>query len=122
MSVREFNKMASALAGGQVTVRGYLVPLYPDLALYADKTLPSIKQSPIVIVMDLSVRSRGGGGEASVLMELGCTDNYAEVKGLVGETPRGVIGVTQIISIHTYLDADFNDGGTMCFTIEPLPS
>ena len=121
LSVTQFVRDAKSLAGETVTVRGFLVSLHPDLALYVDESLPSTREVPIAIVEDIELRAktpRGGStyGESFFLEGLGCTSKYADVTGVAGETIRGTYGITKIVSVRTFVNSSFSDPGTECFS------
>lgn len=121
LSVPQFVRDAKSLDGQEVTVRGYLVSLHPDLALYVDESLPSVREVPFAIVEDIELRAktpRGGStyGESVFLDGLGCTSKYAEVTGESGETIRGTYGITKIVSIRAFESSSFADSGSECFS------
>lgn len=120
LTVNQFSEVAELNAGRIVVVQGYLEPLFPDLALYANNQLPSVRESPAIIVMDFKLREKTAPGpttygEAFLLEELGCTRQYVEVTGLVGLTPYGLFGISRIDEIRTFPDADFSGRSETCF-------
>lgn len=123
LSVEEFARNAKAFDGREITIQGYLFPMSPDLALYINDTTPSVREAPIAIVEDFELRQRKTAenngvyvNEASILEELGCTNRYAAVTGIAGQSIREIRGIIKIASVRIYNDATFSEPGIACYS------
>ena len=105
------------MEGQQIKFRGFLAPRLGSLAVYADEQAAAnavLGERP-VIIRDTSP-SRKLSAE-STHYESKCTGMYAEIEGEVGFLDEfGFYGVTQILEIKTFADADFAGSGTLCYS------
>ena len=117
--VADFDRAAQHYVGKVLSVAGYLVVAGPALELYVNASTPPIQDAPIVYVQDVGLRkaaSRMNFGEASILEEAGCVDQYAVVTGEVGKTALGQLGIIRIQSVRIFQDEGFSSGGEFCYS------
>ncbi|MEQ1931945.1 MAG: hypothetical protein ABL957_15640 [Parvularculaceae bacterium] len=117
--MQQFIESTGSVSGSVVSVAGFLEVIgYPQLELAAEENASAL--APRVFLTDVDLRQKGGyrqgrKGEALYLEDLGCTQKWAIVTGLVGLTPFNAVGLTTIEEVRTFGNAQFSGAGVVCY-------